>query len=471
LFLVLLVDGLIVVPALAYLVEGRRYRREMILAYFSPDIICDYFRQFWSGNSRFSELIDKYKAAYSEARISGGTDQQKEARANDKRAAEVELIDQFRGLYDDRFGALKYFLPFVALTLVLFIESKFVIEFVDLLMVQNAHKLTEQTVADGLLKSLVRLPDQVAVAAMIGAYLAIGLDLLRRVSSLVLLPGDLWFYALRLVIAPMLGYAVGSFADGKASVLAAFTIAFLPLGDILLWLRARTAKAAGIEDRPEEARDKPIKLPGVDSNVAARLEDQGVNTIMQLCEVDPVLLSMRTGFDFTYVVRLVDEAIAWRYLGDKLPLLNVCGWTGASSMLMRVPSDGEEPFANAEHGYQQAFLAWQAAKNASETVKPPDPKLVEAEGAAKSRLDTARKTLKEAAQYQANKELVQEIAKQDNKFGLAPVGIGNVLRQINEDGYAKFIDGLLKASARNTAPKKPETFWGRLMGLFGSTGS
>jgi hypothetical protein len=475
LLFIVAIDALILLPVFFYMVEGRTYRRDMILAYFSPDVVSNYFGQFWSGDNGYSELIQKYKNAIADAKLAPADDATNETRATAKQSAEISLTDAFRDLYDQRYGSLKYFVPLLVLGLVLTLEAIFVAEFAELLLAKNAQTLTGTPVGDDLVAALLgvpgvlRLPDKVTVAAIAGAYLAVGLDLLRRTSSLTLLPSDVWFYALRLIVAPVLGYAIGAFATADSSMVAAFTITLLPIADMLLWIRTRTAKVVGMEERPEEARDKPIKLPGVDTVVAARLEDQGVSTIAQLCEVDPVLLSMRTGYDFTYIVRLVDAAIAWRYFNDKLPALCTYGWTGASTILSRASGTGSGSTSSQEEiRYQDTFIEMREAKTKSD-ANPADPALADAVKAANTKFDAARQAMKEAIQYQFNKQLILAIAA-DNKLGLVGDGIENIVRQINNDEYARFIDGLLRSAGGKSMPRQPEGFLGWLGRFFSGRG-
>jgi hypothetical protein len=474
LLIALLVNALILLPALLYLLEGRLFRRQMILGYFTPSIISDYFRQFWAGDPECSQLVDEYERVVNEARKKPVSNDLVEKRDREKRLAEQALVEKIRELYDNRFGKLMYFTPFAALAIVLFLEAKFVAELVSYLMAKNASTLTGEPIAQEIVERSVRLPDRVAVAAIAGAYLAVGLDLFQRVGSLTLLPGDLWSYAIRLAVAPMLGLAVGSFANVETSMLVAFTVAVLPIGDILFWLRSKSAKVIGVEERPDEARDKLIKLPGVDSVVAARLQDQGISTIMQLCEVDPVLLSMRTGLDFTYVIRLVDAGIAWRYFNDKLPLLSVYGWIGANSLPSQASGTNpraSKPIDAVALAFHAAHQAWRDAQKAvADPTHPDHQSTVEAEQLAKAKRETALNELKQAARAQLNHAVIQDVSKLEsdgkNRFGFTEAGVDNIIRQIGDDGYARFIGRLLKSSKDKPPPEKP--FFSRLLSWFGS---
>jgi hypothetical protein len=53
----------IVFPAFGYIFWGRPYRRRMILGYFTPASIADYFDQFWAGRDQYGVLAAKYRNA------------------------------------------------------------------------------------------------------------------------------------------------------------------------------------------------------------------------------------------------------------------------------------------------------------------------------------------------------------------------------------------------------------------------
>jgi hypothetical protein len=59
--------------------------------------------------------------------------------------------------------------------------------------------------------------------------------------------------------------------------------------------------------------------------VADTLQDIGITTVPQLAYCDPVQVSIKGGFDFSFVVDVVGQALAWIYFEDKLALLRIIG--------------------------------------------------------------------------------------------------------------------------------------------------
>src|SRR5262249_12726216 len=55
-------EAIIVIPALGYVLWGRRYRRRMILYYFTPNVIAQYFIQFFPGSNNYGSVARDYQA-------------------------------------------------------------------------------------------------------------------------------------------------------------------------------------------------------------------------------------------------------------------------------------------------------------------------------------------------------------------------------------------------------------------------
>jgi hypothetical protein len=433
---VVLITALIVLPALGYIFWGRPYRRRMILGYFTPATIADYFDQFWAGRDQFGFLSAKYRKALKAAPESRET-----------RDAGVQLCDEMFDLYNSRFGWRSYFVPLVLLATVIYVEASLVWGFSSYWLTRTAFETMHDPSAHFLAGSLTQLPDKVVVAALAGAYLSVGLNLFSRVASLSLLPSDLNYYTLRMIIAPAMGVALSTAAGSvNATVLVAFTITLLPISDILTWLRSLAAKSLNITDSPQDGTDKIINLPGVDSDLAARFQEQGVTTIRQFADTDPVQLSMRSGLDFAFVVSLVDEALAWPYFGKKLLALSAFGWNGVSDVIDTAMTLANDP--STERGAHdlvaaQAALDIASEKVAATTPRDPDyPQLVNTLTAAQQAVSVAKLGLIANATAH-NVELIAKIAAAPD-LNLTEVGLRNAVLRIGTDCYALFIRRLMQ---------------------------
>ena len=463
--IVLLLEALILLPGLAYVFWGRTYRRRMILSYFTPGSIADYLDQFWAGSEQHSNLSARYVEAVQALKKPAKKEDMERLR-HDKAQAEQALNQALMDLYNRRFGWLSYLIPLAALAAIIWVEGQFVADYINFLLTKNAASLNPNP--ENFTHPHSHLPDKITVAALAGAYLWVGLDLFRRSSSLTLLPSDFMYYSLRLVVAPALGYAVGTVAGGaETSALVAFTVALLPIGDIITWARSLSARSLNVAQPPEEARDKLTNLPGVDSTVAARLQEQGITTILQLCDADPVQLSMRTGLDFAFIVRLVDESLGWCYFGSKLLQLNAYGWSGAADITAAARGGKSEvSLEAAARQYVDAKTRYDSTTAQLSRLTADDPgrpALKAKHKDAQQDLVSAQEALQQAVTSDFDFSLIDSITKAAD-LKLEASGLRNIVRRLEADTYTHFISRLMseiraQSAQGNAAPSALRWRW------------
>ena len=173
---------------------------------------------------------------------------------------------------------------------------------------------------------------RIAIAAVAGAYTMVSFDAISRVARRDLLPEDLYVFSLRLIACVPVANALASFVKNDAALVVAFGTSTLSLQFITNFLRknlmTRVNAGSPVSDDPKA--DDPISLlAGVDAAVAERMASIGITTIWQLAASDPVQLTMRTNLNFTYLLDLTSQAIAWTCLGDKISVLRPMGLGGA----------------------------------------------------------------------------------------------------------------------------------------------
>jgi hypothetical protein len=156
-----------------------------------------------------------------------------------------------------------------------------------------------------------------AVAAIAGAYMfAVG-DAVNSVRQNTLNVADVYWYALRLVIAIPLGVAAGGVAQtntAEAHTLVAFGLGALPIDEIQKLLRRLTSGQFVTGDARQET-DQLLSLEGVTTRTSSLLVAEGINSVSQLESKDPVLLAVRTGLEFDFVLYLSSQSIVRRHLG------------------------------------------------------------------------------------------------------------------------------------------------------------
>jgi hypothetical protein len=458
---------LILGAAFDYLNVGQAKKIDVISGFYTPDTIADYFEQFWSGRDGFRVLVRNYRTAV----------------GVQKAAAADSLIATFRTLFADDFGLRVYVVPVALLvavgSIVLFLGYTGGIG----LAVALSSGLPSPVQPLGIKLDLVSL------AAIFGAYTWVASDVIVRSRQWTLHPSDLAWYALRLLVAIPLGQAL-ALTVGGADVTGATTPATLPTGagafvafvvsmfslDAITNALGTAAKRFGVQmaSGADEGNDLIVKLPGVDDVNARALRVEGVNTIAQLVAVDPIRTSMRTGLPFEYVLNLIDGALLWVFVGDKLKQLCSLGLRGASDVLALDEAWREaDASAAALATLRQSSAAVELARKndaaAQETlVKAKAPPGTDAatlaalQGAA---ADTAAAvTAAEAAQVHALSSFLSAPASQpgpaadrqamlaalvvsvkDDGPGLTATGVETIAARLRTNSYAVFVRRLLES--------------------------
>ena len=348
---VLLALTLLEAPIILYITIGQGKRIELIKGYFSPFIIGRYFYQFWSGRDGIGDLVERWRQSH------GDIDT----------PLSKELREKFDELLRDDFGFGIYVFPMILLTAIAAIA----------LFAGFYGGLTLAQAPPGPGSFLLGISvDLVTVAAIFGAYTWITSDAITRYYQSALHPSDLYWYALRLVVAVPLGQAIAALTlKGDASIVSAassgpflaFVISMFSFERISQILSAIANKALGAQaGTPSERNDLVIKLPGVDETTANRLSAEGITTVAQMAAADPVRTSIRTSLPFDFVLGLIDGALLWNYIGGNLDALRNYGFKGVTSILAY--SDAalqKEPSETLHDDYTAAFAASRIAAAAA----------------------------------------------------------------------------------------------------------
>lgn len=230
---------------------------------------------------------------------------------------EQDGLKAFSKHYLRRYGRRHYVIPIALLSIV---------TFVLLLM-------TTRTLLHWLLgvPSKNDLPT-LAIGATAGAYMWVVGDVLVRCRKRQLAPIDLYWAALRFVVAIPLGFAFAGVLKDEAAVGVAFLLGAFPTGTLLTVARRIANRKLGLSEGGEEAQSEVEQIQGITQGLAERFRDEGVSTILQLAYSDPVDLTIRTSFSFAYVIDCVSQALAWIYLEKDLEKLRRLSLRGAQEI-------------------------------------------------------------------------------------------------------------------------------------------
>ncbi len=281
-FLICVIEAVIMLPLLRYIKTGWAAKRRDISDGLGCDACLAYFRMF-SRNTPPPELDNS--------------------------------CSEFSKLYDIGYGRHKYIAP----------------AFLLLIVSTVASALTVYTVLGKI--ASVDNPffkiDEVAIAAMVGAYMWVVDDLISRSRRLDLAPSDIQWSVLRLVIAVPTAYAFASITADKLAPFMAFSLGAFPFTTLTTFLRRVATKNLNIEQNTNEAMDDIVKLQGIDRAIVERLANEDIRTITQLAYCDPVHITMRSSLSFNFVTDCMNQALAQIYFENKMEDLRMLGLRGA----------------------------------------------------------------------------------------------------------------------------------------------
>jgi hypothetical protein len=262
---------------------------------------------------------------------------------------------EFKKFYYQWYGRRHFLFPMILLFAVTATESYFIADALQDLVKPN------------------RTPGHfsIAVAAMAGAYGYVCWDLIARMQQRNLSRADVCRSTLQLALAVPTGFAFGTLSNLAVAPLVAFSVGFIPFQSIMDLLRRQAKKQLPLEAEPEVQYERITALSGVDAPTAARLADADITTVVQLAWHDPIQLTMRSNLQFTYVLDITSQALAWVYFDTKLNLLRKFGLRGAiemSNLLDRLEDVAKKDVACAALGEAAATIKIKNAATLRHTI-------------------------------------------------------------------------------------------------------
>jgi hypothetical protein len=163
-----------------------------------------------------------------------------------------------------------------------------------------------------------------------GAYIWNLYDLLNRYRGVDITPASFQFSWLRLLAGAIIGPLVSLAAADGIKNLVAFGVGVLPLQTIFQFVADYATKRLAITSNQTPA-DPPTlhKLQGMTVNQIARLAEEGIDSTATLAYSDPVKLFLKTDIEWVVVIDMIDQALLFNYVGDKLSSLRPEGIRGS----------------------------------------------------------------------------------------------------------------------------------------------
>jgi hypothetical protein len=297
--------ALMAVPTIAYLFTGWKIRRDKLLAYLDSGALQVYYSQFPYNPSKHTDLPKRFR-------------------------------DQFNYLYGRR--------HFVA-PMLLFTGMCVIGMWISVRSVQAIFHVAP---------SPIGLP-RTALFALAGGFIWVLSDQLARIAKRDIGPKDVYGWAFRLILCIPFGLSVAHVAnEGLADTLAFFMGTF-PTQTLFTLARRIASSKLNMGDDGGDTKPELCCLQSVGRANAETFIDQGIDTIAALAWTDPVDLTIRTNFDFSYVLDCMSQALLWVYFEGKTRTLFPYSLRGSQEAIVLIraydrATDLTDPMSNSRQG-------------------------------------------------------------------------------------------------------------------------
>lgn len=273
-------------PCIRFLADGWKCQLDEFKNRIRGDAVHHYLEQFWS-----TQLGEHPKAR------------------DDPQAAEA----LFAELYVSYNGRRAFAAPVLLLLAITFILGALVTQTgIDTCIAHSCVGSTATSAGRFAPLGDITLPLGSA-AALAGAYLFVVGDAILRARLCTMNVSDLYWYALRLLLAVPMGLAFAEAANPAIAGVVSFGLGAFPIDSLVKMLRRLTRKSIGSTEESQET-DELVKLDGVTVPIATALAAEGVDSIDELVGAGPVLLALRTGIPFPSILRFASQAVVWIHL-------------------------------------------------------------------------------------------------------------------------------------------------------------
>jgi hypothetical protein len=302
-------------PGAFYLVSnaGWRERRERIFTYFKPSALKLYFTLYFPS-------VD----------ISKDSD--------------PNLISRFEKHYGCYYGRRHYIAPFILLSIIsglgLFVVSE---------TLKNWYGNTSNHFA----------VSPIVISSFLGAFTWVAFDQISRFRRRDCSSGDMYRGSFRFLIAVPFGYGLAAFANKDFGIAIGFLVGAFPTETLFKIGRRLAGQKLGLGEDDTSAASELEMLQNIGRTNAERFYDEGVTTIAELAWTDPVDLSVRTNFDFNYVVDCMGQALLAVYVGasiKKLGPFSLRAGQEAAAMIYNLGQDIESASPTPKQRYARQAL-------------------------------------------------------------------------------------------------------------------
>jgi hypothetical protein len=336
---------LVIWPLGRFLMKDWPYRKKKISSLLAGEAIVFYYRQF----RPCAPVLQKNKELVKLAFESG---QQIPPTLCE------EFLHSFEIDFDRRYGRRYYAAPITILTILTLISAFW------------TYRVLKSWIESGTgpgetLRALV-------AAALAGAFVWIISDEIDRLRRHDFSTSDVYYYVFRILLAIPFAWAIAAVsADGKplglpGSIPLAFFLGAFPTNTLFTIARRVASQQLKLGDDQQTGRLDLEDLQSIGKPNAERFKDEGISTISALAYADPIDLTIRTNFDFNYVVDCVSQALAWIYFEKRTSALFDLSMRGAQEIISITKDADDHTDKDKQRMAHEAIKAGAATLNISE---------------------------------------------------------------------------------------------------------
>ena len=278
--------GLLVLPTVVFLFTGWRIRRDKLISYLGVEALELYYKQFpWTPST------------------------------------EIDLTKRFKTQFNYLYGRRHFIMP-----LLVFFSVSLICVWVSARSIQ-AHF--------AVAPFALRLPD-IALFAMTGGFVWVISDQLGRLARRDIAPKDIYGWTFRVLLSIPFGISMGALGDHVIKNALALFLGAFPTQTLFTIARRIATKRLDLGDQESDGKVELAMLQSVSRDKAETFQDQGIDTAAALAWADPVDLTIRTNFDFNYVLDCMSQALLWVYFQDKTKCLFPLSLRGSQEVLSLV---------------------------------------------------------------------------------------------------------------------------------------
>lgn len=286
-------------PILRFLYRPWNFRKELIFGALAGDASVYYYKQFRPG----AAVETKYAAQKLQLPVNGYDFSQTD-RDN--------YLKAFKGDFFRWYGRRYYIAPVSMLIVLTIITAAW------------AQRMLRTWASNGGPGTNLRA---LTAAALAGAFVWIISDEIDRLRTRDFTTSDVYYYVFRILLAVPFAWAIAAVSvNGQTlglpgSIPLAFFLGCFPTTTLFKIARRLAAQTLNLGDRSDKGSLELETLQSVTKTNAERFQDEGITSIVALAYTDPIDLTIRTNFDFSYVVDCVSQSLSWMYFGASSPIL------------------------------------------------------------------------------------------------------------------------------------------------------